>query len=91
MIKRYTSKPIEFTAIQWTGFNIEEIEEYTQCRCDTVMYIPYGLELWIETNVGNLTKWLSVLPGGYVSRDEFGIINVWQKEYFENNYLLKED
>lgn len=39
MIKAYSKLPVEVHAVQWTGENIEEIEEFVGDCCTVVRYI----------------------------------------------------
>ena len=79
MIKKYVKKPIEIEAVQWTGDNTEEIEEFTNWRaCQNI----YKISMIIATPKGEMR----VLPGDYIIKDANGEFYPCKPDIFEKTY-----
>lgn len=92
MIKAYTKLPVEVQAVQWTGENIEEIEEFVGDCCTVVRYIydkdvykdcqPDRTYLFIHTLEGDYRA----LVGDYIIRGVKGEFYPCKPDIFEQTY-----
>ena len=79
MIKKYVKKPIEVEAIQWTGDNAREIEEFTNWRaCQNI----YGKSMVIETLEGEM----EVVVGDYIIKGASGECYPCKADIFKETY-----
>lgn len=79
MIKKYVKKPIEVEAVQWTGDNTDEIDEFTNRQIYENIYKNCIL---IETLEGDM----EALPGDYIIKDANGEFYPCKPDVFEKTY-----
>lgn len=87
MIKSYITRPIEIQAIKWTGYNIEEVWEFTddgKCHCYSVgnRHDDGKNELCIHT----LDSIMYASPGNYIIRGVGGEFYPCKPDIFEQIY-----
>ena len=92
MIKTYTKLPVEVQAVQWTGENVDEIEEFVGDCCTTVRYIydknvykgcqQDRTDLFIHTLEGDHRA----LVGDYIIRGVKGEFYPCKPDIFEETY-----
>lgn len=83
MIKTYVKRPVEIQAVQWTGSNREEIEEFTGGKAIFMDWL-YGKtpDLIIPTLEGNH----QALVGDYIIRGVRGEFYPCKPDIFEETY-----
>lgn len=77
MIKRYKKKPIVIKAVQFTGENYKEVEEFV----GQPLYISYGM-----VAIPTLEGIMRCKPGNYVIKGVKGEFYPCDKEIFEQTY-----
>ena len=83
MIKKYVKKPIEVEAVQWTGDNAREIEEFTNWRaCQNIYGDGYGKSMVIETLQGET----EAIAGCYIIKDANGECYPCKADIFKETY-----
>ena len=82
MIKKYVKKPITIEAIQWTGFNLSEVREFT--KVDKVRLIRNSslYAIAIPTLDDNITA----SPGDYIIKDTNGEFYRCEPDIFNSTY-----
>ncbi len=73
---QYRKKPEVGEAMQWTGYNIIELDKFCTCHID------HYQRLVVQTSEG--TEFVPV--GNYILKDYRGRIRVVWKFYFEEEY-----
>ena len=86
MVKTFKRKPSEIQVVQWTGYNLEEVGEYTKKKCEVFTRVD-GLD---ELCIDMCHYPLFVEMGGYILRTDNGQINTWTRDNFEALWELKE-
>lgn len=88
--RRFRKRPVVVEAVQWTGFNLEELREWGATTtfdqsgpARRVVPAPGGpgspLNLWVEAN----GAWLPIDPGEWVVRDRLGFYPVKDEVFVE--------
>ena len=77
MIKSYKKKPVVIEAVQFTGENYKEVEEFV----GQPLYISYGV-----VTIPTLEGIMRCKPGNYVIKGVKGEFYPCDKEIFEGTY-----
>jgi len=82
---RYRSKPQEVEAIQWTGDNLEEVEEFGVMFRFTVLW---GDALQVLAGKDGAQKYVPVPEGHWIVRATGDLSDHWpvDPDYFANKY-----
>lgn len=82
MVKKYVKKPIAIEAIQWTGCNFDEIQEFVGTE---------NVQFRRETNpprIHIVTRYqaLYLMVGDYIVKNSYGSFEAYTKGYFEETF-----
>ena len=81
MIQKYKCKPLLAAAVQWTGENREEIEEFTSNFTCGSVYLTFGkLEIW------QYGKKFIVIRGEYIVKNNRNEIQIYDPDVFNVVY-----
>ncbi len=87
MINKYKKKPVVIEAVQWTGNNYWEIEEFTQNNChDKGTILDNFLSIWNTLE----DQWINCPVGHFVIKGLKGEFYPCEPEVFYNSYELVE-
>ena len=77
--KKYVKKPIEVEAVQWTGDNAKEVQEFTKWHaCQNI----YGKSMIIETLEGDM----EASTGDYIIKGVNGEFYPCNPDIFKKTY-----
>lgn len=95
MIKTYKKRPVEIQAVQWTGENAEEIEEFVGDHCGAVRYI-YDKNVYKSSQQDRTELIIHTLEGDhhasigdYIIRGVKGEFYPCKPDIFEETYIEK--
>ena len=91
MIKKYRSKPCEIEAIQWTGENLEEIENFAKGRVEyDEIRDGYGQMIGYAMLLQTLDGTMFTNYGDYIIKDFRGEFYPCKPDVFEKKYEVIE-
>ena len=83
---KFRKLPVEIEAIQWTGFNIKEIDELAKGSVRRIRFADNMKHLQIETLEGTMTA----IEGTWIIKGVKGEIYPCKPDIFEQTYELVE-
>lgn len=92
-MEKFVAKPLEVTAIQWTGNNLEEVLKFTG-KADNwdeyfesfEQYAEYVACDHFRFKIFTPCHTLIATPDDWIVRNHEGVIEVWNKERFATCY-----
>ena len=84
---KYRKKPVVVEAVQWTGYNDSEVEQFTGYGVAHHSKMLNSAELSPWASVGQLDIYI----GAYIVRDADGKLTRCAPEIFEKNYEVVEE
>ena len=91
---RYRTKPCEIEAIQWTGFNLKELQEFVDN--DSLTYVKRGITLPaivppdIDIFINTLEGVIQASRGDYIIKGLRGEFYPCKPDVFDKKYKLIE-
>lgn len=82
MVKRYIKKTPVVEAVQWTGYNFDEIQDFVGPENAHFVREATPPKVYIATKYRALHLGL----GDYVVRNSYGSFDVYTKNYFEKSF-----
>ena len=90
MVKRYKTKPCEIEAVQWNGFNLEELEDFVGEAlfydvCNVPSQVDKGIPL-IIVGIKTLEGRMMASKGDYIIKGLRGEFYPCKPDVFEKKY-----
>ncbi len=82
MVKRYIKKPVAIEAMQWTGCNFDEVQEFVGFNNAYFQRMADPPQVYIPTPEG--AEYASI--GDYIIKFTDGEIRTCSRDFFELNY-----
>ena len=85
MITKYKRKPIEVEAVQYLGFNVEEIEDFINSK----VFHYHSNENYSGSLIGTMLHGniiTKICPGDYIVKDTNGEIYIYEPSMFKLTY-----
>lgn len=88
-VHRYTSRPNTVDAIQWTGSNLTELEEFAGDKIELIVNV--GLVL--KAGIDGVQGWVKVPVGHWLVSKPNDRRDIWPVEdnYFKGKYVYSEN
>lgn len=82
MVQRYIKKTPVVEAVQWTGYNFDEIQDFVGVGNAKFMRETNPPEIYI------ITEYQALHPGirDYIVKNSYGSFDTYTKSYFEQSF-----
>lgn len=82
MVQRYIKKTPVVEAVQWTGYNFDEIQDFVGAGNAKFMRETNPPEIYI------ITEYQALHPGigDYIVKNSYGSFDTYTKSYFEQSF-----